>query len=287
MLQRLRDSLHILQHREAKYGIDAPASLKLEITDHETAIGLTKQLAADHLTESVWREQLQPLLVSIEKRQATEAITALKIGGVSFSQISGSSITTGDIEANIQADGDVVGGDKMSQNVEGRHNAQATHGGHAEVNTSSFDQRGQQVSGDQYNAAGDIHIHGQSAPTPTQRGGYAVVGALLAVLASIAVNLLSSGLEEEFFSDGFAIQSLWGLGLFAVVGALLGLWLSGPVTVPASAASSTQSSPSGTRSRVTITRLRALLSYTKLRGKGIHLSDILLIGSRIDIDVEE
>jgi hypothetical protein len=30
-----------------------------------------------------------------------------------------------------------------------------------------------------------------------------------------------------------------------------------------------------------------LLSYTKLRGKGIHLSDILLIGSHLDINTRE
>jgi hypothetical protein len=38
---------------------------------------------------------------------------------------------------------------------------------------------------------------------------------------------------------------------------------------------------------VEITRLKALLSYGKLRGQGIRLSDILLIGSRLDIDTRD
>jgi hypothetical protein len=35
---------------------------------------------------------------------------------------------------------------------------------------------------------------------------------------------------------------------------------------------------------VTVTRLRALLSYGRLRGRGIRLEDILLVGSCLDID---
>ena len=113
LLQRLRRSLHSLEQRRAKYGIDAPASLILEIEDHRTAITLTEQLATGHLTEIGWREQLQPLLVTIEERKATEEVSALNIGGVSFSDISGS-ITVDTIDASIHAGGDVVGGDKVT-----------------------------------------------------------------------------------------------------------------------------------------------------------------------------
>lgn len=66
LLQRLRKSLHMLEQRQAKYGPDTPATLILEIEDHRTAIGLTRQLAAGDLTETAWREQLKPLLVEIE-----------------------------------------------------------------------------------------------------------------------------------------------------------------------------------------------------------------------------
>ncbi|MCB0172179.1 MAG: hypothetical protein KDJ97_16645, partial [Anaerolineae bacterium] len=71
-------------------------------------------------------EQLQPLLVTIEERQATEAVKSLNMGGVSFSNISGS-ITVGDIDASIHAGGDVVGGDKVIQT------AQAGDGGIAVI----------------------------------------------------------------------------------------------------------------------------------------------------------
>jgi len=48
--------------------------------------------------------------------------------------------------------------------------------------------------------------------------------------------------------------------------------------------SPTHSTSSTKQGTITVTRLKALLSYGKLRGKGIHLSDILLFGSRLDID---
>ncbi|MCB0173740.1 MAG: hypothetical protein KDJ97_24685, partial [Anaerolineae bacterium] len=165
LLERLRDSLTTLQQRWANLGPDARASLIHEIEDHEKAITLTEQLAAGHLPETAWREQLRPLLVTIEARQATEAVSALNIGGVNFSDISGSAINVGHIDAGVHAGGDVVGGDKMTQTAEGSHMAQASYGSHAEVNTSTVDQRGQQVSGGQYNAARDIHIH-EAAPAP-------------------------------------------------------------------------------------------------------------------------
>ena len=108
LLERLRDSLTTLQQRWANLGPDARASLIHEIEDHEKAITLTEQLAAGHLPETAWREQLRPLLVTIEARQATEAVSALNIGGVNFSDISGSAINVGHIDAGVQAGGDVV-----------------------------------------------------------------------------------------------------------------------------------------------------------------------------------
>ncbi|MCB0175659.1 MAG: hypothetical protein KDJ97_34465, partial [Anaerolineae bacterium] len=107
LLQRLRRSLHSLEQKQAKLGINAPASLTLEIEDHRTAITLTEQLAAGHLTEAAWRKQLQPLLVTIEARQVTEEVSALNIGGVNFSHITGSAVTVGNIDASVHAGGDV------------------------------------------------------------------------------------------------------------------------------------------------------------------------------------
>ncbi|MCB0166853.1 MAG: tetratricopeptide repeat protein [Anaerolineae bacterium] len=185
LLQRLRRSLHILEQRQAKLGLDAPASLVLEIEDHEKAITLTEQLAAGHLTETAWRKQLQPLLVTIEERQATEAVSALNIGGVNFSNVSGSTITVGNIDASVHAGGDVVGGNKTTQSAEGSNIAQASHGGNATVNVT--DLRGQQVSGDQYNAGRDVNINQSKKESPVWRAWSVFLGIVTIIGVIIAL----------------------------------------------------------------------------------------------------
>ncbi|MEW5960074.1 MAG: hypothetical protein AB1801_20315 [Chloroflexota bacterium] len=109
---------------------------------------------------------------------------------------------------------------------------------------------------------------------------------LLGLAVNVAANLLAAAIQQKYFAGQFTGQTLWGLAIFAVLGSLVGLWLGGPVRIPP--VSAVTASLPGERARpVTITRLQALLSYARLKGKGIHLSDILLIGSRIDIDSEE
>ncbi|MCB0163947.1 MAG: WD40 repeat domain-containing protein [Anaerolineae bacterium] len=127
LLQRLRESLDILQKQRTSD--DADVSLHAEIDDHHKAITLTEQLATGHLTETDWREQLRPLLVTIEARQATEVITTLNIGGVDFSHISGSTITTGDIHTETTAGGDITGENKTTQSAHGSYIGQASDGG--------------------------------------------------------------------------------------------------------------------------------------------------------------
>jgi hypothetical protein len=56
-----------------------------------------------------------------------------------------------------------------------------------------------------------------------------------------------------------------------------------PTNVP-STTSSPATQPSTKEGGVIITRLRALLSYGKFRGRGIRLSNVTLFGSRLDID---
>ncbi|MCB0209662.1 MAG: NACHT domain-containing protein [Anaerolineae bacterium] len=125
LLDRLKRSLHSLNERRAKYGIDAPASLILEIEDHEKAVVLTQQLADNKLTETQWRDALHPLLVSIQDRAATEAIKDLNLGGVTFSNIINSNITVGDINTEVNFSGDVVFGDKITNVYEPPPPAQA------------------------------------------------------------------------------------------------------------------------------------------------------------------
>ncbi len=124
---------------------------------------------------------------------------------------------------------------------------------------------------------------------------YAFGGLLASAGVGIIINLLSAGLQQRTFPAQFSDQSLWILAGLAILGLLIGYWLgeklqlqspSAQTTTPSASSSPSSSAPIDTLKPevVTISRLRALLSYSKLKGKGIHLSDILLIGSRIDIE---
>jgi hypothetical protein len=118
---------------------------------------------------------------------------------------------------------------------------------------------------------------------------YAVAGLLIGAIVDVLVSLLAAGIQQRAFPSQFSPQALWILAGLAVLGLLIGYWLGGKVQVPVSSSpSSTTPGPvapvankANTRE---ITRLIALLSYSKLKGKGIHLSDIFLVGSRIDIE---
>lgn len=114
---------------------------------------------------------------------------------------------------------------------------------------------------------------------------YAFAGLLISSITGILINLLSAIIQQQAFSNQFSTQSIWLLIGLALAGILIGTWLGGKVNVSSTPMpSATPSSSSTKHETVTITRLRALLSYSKLRGKGIHLRDIMLFGSRIDID---
>lgn len=117
---------------------------------------------------------------------------------------------------------------------------------------------------------------------------YGIVTAFVLVLVDLLVSLLAAAIQQQAFGDQFSSQSIfWLMGLI-VIGVLAGYWLGGRVTVPAPAptqpATPARSSPSHAANTVSITRLRALLSYGELKGRGVHLSDILLIGSVLKID---
>jgi hypothetical protein len=121
----------------------------------------------------------------------------------------------------------------------------------------------------------------------TRRGIYAFTGMLIMAIVDLVVNLLAAAIQQRAFADQFNNCSIsWLIGL-AVVGLLLGYWLGADVKLPGESLPAAQTSDSHDRKTITMTRLHALLSYARLRGKGIHLSDILLIGSRIDIDTSD
>jgi hypothetical protein len=114
---------------------------------------------------------------------------------------------------------------------------------------------------------------------------YAIAGLILGAAVDLLINLLAAALQQQAFADQFSRQSIGWLVGFIVGGLLVGYWLSGPSRV--SPPASSQPALAGSAQTVTLTRLRALLSYVKLRGKGISLGDVLSIGSRIDIDTRD
>ena len=124
------------------------------------------------------------------------------------------------------------------------------------------------------------------------RSLYAIAGLFVGAAVDILINLLAAGIQQRAFLTQFSDQALWILAGLAVLGLLVGFWLGAHIQVPAATPTqtasnqpaSTQKVSSQKQGTVTITRLRALLSYGKLKGQGIHLSDILLLGSRIDIE---
>lgn len=114
------------------------------------------------------------------------------------------------------------------------------------------------------------------------RSIYAICGLFVGAVVDITISLLTTGIQQRAFPQQFSNQALWGLAGLAVLGLLVGYWLGAQLQLPVPSPS--QPAPSEKPDIITLTRLRALLSYSKLKGKGIHLSDILLIGSRIDIE---
>lgn len=119
---------------------------------------------------------------------------------------------------------------------------------------------------------------------------YAILGLVIGAFVSVLLNLIAAGIQQRAFTMQFSDQALWIMALLAFLGLLIGYWLGEKLKIPASPSS--QSAPSSSQlittandtGITTVTRLKALLSYGKLKGKGIHLKDIVLIGSRIDIE---
>jgi hypothetical protein len=115
-----------------------------------------------------------------------------------------------------------------------------------------------------------------------RRPFFAIVGLFVLAAVDLTINLLAAALQQRAFADQFSATAMIWLGIAAVVGLLVGYWLGGPFRAPN--APPAQPSVAGGTEGVIMTRLRALFSYTELRGRGVSLSDILLIGSRIKID---
>lgn len=123
-----------------------------------------------------------------------------------------------------------------------------------------------------------------SVPTgiPARRPLYAIIGLFVGAVVDLLINLVAAAIQQRTFADQFSTATLYWLVGLSVAGLLLGHWLGAGLSLqmptPSRPRAVNNSQP------ITITRLRALLSYAKLRGKGIDLADILLIGSCLDIE---
>jgi hypothetical protein len=118
---------------------------------------------------------------------------------------------------------------------------------------------------------------------------YAFIGALLGAMIDLAVNLLAAAIQQRPLGDQVLRHGAgWLIGLI-LSGLVLGLWLGTRVQLqPNDSAATPQASPQHhVNQSITMTRLRALLSYGRLRGQGIALTDIVLCGAIIDVDARE
>jgi hypothetical protein len=114
---------------------------------------------------------------------------------------------------------------------------------------------------------------------------YALIGLLVGGIVDVLLNLLAAAIQQHAFQNQFNEQSIWVLLVLTIVGSLVGYWLGGKIRVSPLVESNTPLPDAGGSSA--ITRLQALLSWIKLRGKGVHLSEILSIASKIDIDTRD
>jgi len=118
---------------------------------------------------------------------------------------------------------------------------------------------------------------------------YAMIGAFIGALTDLGINLLASFILQRTPAEQLERFSVGWLVALTLAGILLGVWLGGKITLPASAMEDGTQKPKRRTSSgpVTVTRLHGLLAYTRVRGRGIQLSDVLSIGSVIDIDSRE
>ena len=114
---------------------------------------------------------------------------------------------------------------------------------------------------------------------------YAIIGLFVGAGVDLVINLLAAAIQQRAFADQFNQQSIWWLVGLAVVGLFVSFWLGGKVQIQAPPA--TPTAPAAKPQTVTVTRLQAILSAIKVRGQGIHLSDVFSFGSRIDIDTKD
>lgn len=115
---------------------------------------------------------------------------------------------------------------------------------------------------------------------------YACVFGFIGAFVDLAINLLAGVIQQKSPS---LLLGQHGIGLLIaliILGILLGVWFGTTVRLQPCINSTPPAQPTHQEIAypIALTRFRALLSYGRLRGQGIALADILLIGSVLDID---
>ncbi len=60
----------------------------------------------------------------------------------------------------------------------------------------------------------------------SKRSVFSITGLLVGAVVNVLFNLIAAGMQQRAFGDQFSSQSIWWMLGFAVVGLLLGYWLS-------------------------------------------------------------
>lgn len=119
----------------------------------------------------------------------------------------------------------------------------------------------------------------------SMRSIHAILGLFVGAFVDLAINLLASAIQQREFPTDFSDLATGGLVALSILGLLIGYWLGGNVTIQTRDASK----PNDTMDLkpITMTRLRAFYSYITIQGSGIHLSDIFVVGSEININAKQ
>jgi len=130
---------------------------------------------------------------------------------------------------------------------------------------------------------GDLVLKTASA---RKRPIYGIAGLFIGAGVNLLVNLLAAAIQQRAFADQFSASAVWWLAGLSGGGLLLGYWLGAEVPLPVPTTAHSWARVDGEIRPITLTRLRALLSYAKLRGWGISITDVLLIGSRLEVQTD-
>lgn len=126
----------------------------------------------------------------------------------------------------------------------------------------------------------------------TSKSSYGFIGLIIGAIVEIIIHLIAISLHEGPFKISFSKWSFILLVVLALLGLLAGRWLGSEVPMPdknqnIERLGRPSARPPLNTQGVKVTRLRALLSSLKIRGRGVSLDDVKARGSRIDIDTRD